>query len=256
MNKTCELAPSPRDHDAGRSSIERASELGRKNNESATSVRLTPPGTFTDTLNNHLDDVGWDREISETWFLEHLGTLSQADVAHQAVSYDVPDHLPGDEPKTHTLYRNGPAPNASLAEDDDELLLHVLRTEMLQYFPFAHIPKDLTAKQLQRTRPFFFDCIRCVTTSSKQRKQRYEVEIKQTLSQRLIFENQASIDLLLGLLTFTAWKVAFYNPCIRLCTIASSRGCADWLLGIMTTSLLHPRPCHTSRNSPCLRRLT
>jgi len=77
---------------------------------------------------------------------------------------------------------------------------------MLQYFAFIHIPPDLTAQQLRQDRPFLFRAIVAVASPSTQQKLARGRELKHILAQTTLLENQSSIDLLLGLLTYVAWS--------------------------------------------------
>ncbi|KAJ5579581.1 uncharacterized protein N7459_005566 [Penicillium hispanicum] len=91
-------------------------------------------------------------------------------------------------------------------ETSPEACLAYFRDHMLKYFPFLYPPTDV--QWLRRERPFLFICIMAAASQSTQTKVALSEHIKQTITQRVFFDRDAStvnIDLLLGLLTFLAW---------------------------------------------------
>lgn len=103
------------------------------------------------------------------------------------------------------------SPNSLLREVDIDATqaqahIDLFRLRMLPFFPFVHLPPDLGVHQLQRERPFFLRTIIAVTTLSIQQKLARARSIKHILAQKVIVENQSNTDLLLGLLTLTAWS--------------------------------------------------
>ncbi len=112
---------------------------------------------------------------------------------------------------------------------DSETCLAIFRDKMLPSFSFTYIPPDVTAQQLQRDRPFLLRAIIAVSSSSKQQKLAYGRELKHVLAQTTLVQNQSSIDLLQGVLTFTAWSYdQVFNPSgtlSRLMLLAISLAC-------------------------------
>ncbi|KAL7625010.1 hypothetical protein AAE478_004224 [Parahypoxylon ruwenzoriense] len=84
--------------------------------------------------------------------------------------------------------------------------LDIFRDQMLPSFAFIHLPPNVTAQRLHQERPFLLRAILAVVSPSKQQKLERGRELKQTLAQAALIENQSNIDLLLGLLTFIAWS--------------------------------------------------
>lgn len=76
---------------------------------------------------------------------------------------------------------------------------------MLPSFSFTTINPNATAQQLQRDRPFLMRAIVAVASPSKQQKIAYGRQLKELLAQRMLIQNQSSLDLLHGLLVFIAW---------------------------------------------------
>ncbi|KAJ5672230.1 hypothetical protein N7507_001357 [Penicillium longicatenatum] len=99
-----------------------------------------------------------------------------------------------------------PAPAESTVDPSPEECLAAFRVRMLKYFPFMHLPHD--AQWMATHRPFLLTCIMAGSTQSTKVKLELGEKIKETLIQRVYFDNNAhsvNLDLLLGLLTFIAW---------------------------------------------------
>ncbi|KAI1380534.1 hypothetical protein F4677DRAFT_441846 [Hypoxylon crocopeplum] len=96
-------------------------------------------------------------------------------------------------------------PTNVLSPDEAEQSLTVFRSQMQHHLAFVHIPPDLTAEQLRKTRPFLFRAIVAVTSPSTHQKMARGKELKRVLAHNAIVENQSSLDLLLSLLTYVAW---------------------------------------------------
>ncbi|KAI2464462.1 putative C6 transcription factor [Annulohypoxylon bovei var. microspora] len=92
-----------------------------------------------------------------------------------------------------------------LSTDEADAYLTVFRSQMLKHLAFIHIPLDITAKKLGETRPFLLRAIIAVVSPSTQQKMVRGKELKRILAQNALVENQSSLDLLLGLLTYIAW---------------------------------------------------
>ncbi|KAI0104065.1 putative C6 transcription factor [Hypoxylon sp. NC0597] len=93
----------------------------------------------------------------------------------------------------------------ALSSGEAEAYLTTFRSQMLKYLAFIHIPQDVTAQQLHQTRPFLFRAIVAVASPFTHQKMARGKELKQILAQNALIENQSSLDLLLGLLTYIAW---------------------------------------------------
>ncbi|KAI1095078.1 hypothetical protein F5B19DRAFT_398063 [Rostrohypoxylon terebratum] len=76
---------------------------------------------------------------------------------------------------------------------------------MLKHLAFIHISPDTTAKELRQTRPFLLQAIIAVASPSTDQKMARGKELKQILAHATVTENQSSLDLLLGLLTYITW---------------------------------------------------
>lgn len=94
---------------------------------------------------------------------------------------------------------------ADMSSHESEKCLDDFRVFKLQYFPFVHIPIDMTSVQLQKERPFLWLCIMSISTKSTARQKALGYQVRQSVAQIMLLESEKSIDLLLGLLTFLGW---------------------------------------------------
>lgn len=91
----------------------------------------------------------------------------------------------------------------AMAED----CFNQFRTNHLQYLPFVYIPRDMTSDQLRDRSPFFWICIMDVLTPQNTEKGDSFKRITNHIYQRVMIDPGASMDLLLGMMTFIAWLV-------------------------------------------------
>ncbi|KNG87112.1 hypothetical protein ANOM_005303 [Aspergillus nomiae NRRL 13137] len=85
-------------------------------------------------------------------------------------------------------------------------LLDKFRTVKMPQFPFVIISDSMNAISLRREYPFLFMTIMTVSTEDTPALQKkLGHEVKRTISTRIIMNNERNIDLLLGLLVYTAW---------------------------------------------------
>lgn len=101
---------------------------------------------------------------------------------------------------------NGVQSPSEPTTEEADAYLEYFRTHMLRYLAFIYIPPNVTASQLRREKPFLFRAILAVTTPTVQDKLVRGRELKRIIAQTTLLENQSSIDLLLGLLTYVAWS--------------------------------------------------
>ncbi|KAJ5354786.1 hypothetical protein N7541_005830 [Penicillium brevicompactum] len=86
------------------------------------------------------------------------------------------------------------------------------RTNHLQYLPFVYIPRDMTSGQLRDRSPFFWICIMDVLTPQNTEKGDSFKRITNHIHQRVMIDPGASMDLLLGMITFIAWGIYSKKP--------------------------------------------
>ncbi|KAJ5593833.1 C6 transcription factor [Penicillium hispanicum] len=93
-----------------------------------------------------------------------------------------------------------------LAPDEATWYLERFINHMLPCFPFIYFAPGITAQQLRRDRPFLAEAIIAVATPSTQQKLTRAERLKYHLTHSAVLENQSSIDMLLGILTYIAWS--------------------------------------------------
>ena len=83
--------------------------------------------------------------------------------------------------------------------------LDTFRRTFIPIFPFVHIPVTLSASELRHQKPFLWLVI--MSLSSKHVSQQFTMEetIWQIISQRIVVEHFANLDLLLGVICFASW---------------------------------------------------
>lgn len=92
-------------------------------------------------------------------------------------------------------------PTSSEAEE----YLNIFSVKQVKYFPCVHIPPKTSAEQLRQERPFLWLCIMATSSKIIAQQQALNQRIKDIVAQRLLFESEYSLDLLLGLLVFIGW---------------------------------------------------
>jgi len=75
-----------------------------------------------------------------------------------------------------------------------------------------YIPPTMTAVEFRRERPFLWMCILAVATKSARKQQLLGAKIRRILADKLIVENERSIDALLGLLAYMGWANYHLGP--------------------------------------------
>jgi hypothetical protein len=93
-------------------------------------------------------------------------------------------------------------PQPHQAED----CLEYFHSSMLTSFPFVYLRPDMTARQLREWYPFLWVNIMAVT-SKHVTSQDFSItdSIKRFVAQKVVVDNEANLDLLLGLLVFICW---------------------------------------------------
>lgn len=121
----------------------------------------------------------------------------------------------GDNPATATLtiiHQDVAVHRHQVSDSMAEECLQNFRQNFLQVFPFVYIPQSMDAAQLYQQRPFLW--LNIVTFASKNVSQQFTMEetIWQIISQRVVAQHLADIDLLLGVICFGAWYFSYSHP--------------------------------------------
>lgn len=94
------------------------------------------------------------------------------------------------------------------AKNDSEtaLMLDVFRTEMTPLFPFVVTSPALSVRDLKERRPFLLLVALTVACRHDMPRQKAMAKrVREILSQKVLLKGEQSLDLLQGLLIFTAW---------------------------------------------------
>ncbi|RKU43004.1 hypothetical protein DL546_002685 [Coniochaeta pulveracea] len=97
-------------------------------------------------------------------------------------------------------------PEVPATEQDAEYQLRLFRESFLACFPCVYISNNLSAAQLRGERPFLWFTIMLVTCQSTNAQFRIGVTWRSIISQKMVVENEKTMDLLQGLLVFLGWS--------------------------------------------------
>ena len=100
-----------------------------------------------------------------------------------------------------------PTPPSEPRPDEVDSYLDIFRRRMLPHFPFVYLSPGTTAWDLRKDRPFFFQAIVAVATSSTQLKVARIERLKHGWAKSAVLETQSTIDMLLSILTYIAWSI-------------------------------------------------
>ncbi|KAF6804129.1 C6 transcription factor [Colletotrichum sojae] len=89
--------------------------------------------------------------------------------------------------------------------DEAEALFETFRGQNLRYFPFLHFKATMTARELRAERPFLWICIMTVASRVASQQFALGMRVRQIVGQKLLVENERSIDYLQGLLCVLGW---------------------------------------------------
>ncbi|KAK4099452.1 hypothetical protein N658DRAFT_164545 [Parathielavia hyrcaniae] len=83
--------------------------------------------------------------------------------------------------------------------------LMTFRKYMLIFLPFVYLPPSMTSEGLRETYPFLWFSIMTVTCKHADRRLVMGEAVKSFLAQKIVIENDKSLDLLLGLIVILGW---------------------------------------------------
>ncbi|KYK56933.1 hypothetical protein DCS_03939 [Drechmeria coniospora] len=84
--------------------------------------------------------------------------------------------------------------------------------DWLKNFPFMHLPADLTASALRQSRPILWLSIMNMTSMSLPQQHLLRSKFRQEIAERMIFNHERSMDLLLGLIAYLVWATMNTGP--------------------------------------------
>ena len=84
---------------------------------------------------------------------------------------------------------------------------------MLTLCPFVVLAPDITAKELRELSPFLWLNIIAVTARTPGQQSTMSDHIKRFVAQKMVVDNDKSLDLFLGLLVFINWYIIWFILC-------------------------------------------
>lgn len=95
------------------------------------------------------------------------------------------------------------------SEEECEEYLETYRSKMINFFPVVMIEHTVNVADLKEERPFLWLVTRAICNKNPVRQKALGLEIRRTLGEKILIDGAKSLDLLLGLLVFTAWGYFF-----------------------------------------------
>ncbi|PYI11735.1 hypothetical protein BO78DRAFT_413544 [Aspergillus sclerotiicarbonarius CBS 121057] len=143
--------------------------------------------------------VSTDSQLNLNALLDSAGTSTSGNLSNPLTDESSPSYTSGSA-------KSSPPPLYELGVDEAAWYLDRFVNYMLPCFTFINVPPGTTFEQLRRDRPFLAEAIIAVATPSTQEKQARSERLKYRLTRSAVLENQSSIDMLLGMLTYIAWS--------------------------------------------------
>ncbi|GKT52447.1 uncharacterized protein ColSpa_12628 [Colletotrichum spaethianum] len=128
-----------------------------------------------------------------------FGPASGGEDSERARGNSLPTPTQTDSPEGTRFGDELPSP------DEAEALFEAFRGQNLKYFPFLSFKATMTAQELRAERPFLWLCIMTVAAKVTSQQLALGQRVRQVVSQKLLIENERSIDYLLGLLVILGW---------------------------------------------------
>jgi hypothetical protein len=124
-----------------------------------------------------------------------------------------PEPLPyTDEPSVPTPQSD----NGHSQYQNADRILSTFRTRYLACYPFLHIPRETTAEQFQRDRPFTWKALCVVCEAPRLTQHEMGTQFIDEIASRVVAKGERSLDLLSSLVLCTIWQFYFTHarPCI------------------------------------------
>ncbi|PYH87575.1 hypothetical protein BO71DRAFT_177541 [Aspergillus ellipticus CBS 707.79] len=210
LQKHCYASDSVRKRKAQKNtnSVARIAQLESKLDSLVSILGTLPPSPITAAIHQtlHGDDP---RPGPGANPLDHCHSLSSGSTSSIATPPS-PIGLPRDLTTQDWPPNSRPLPGFHTAASPPsaselDASLTTFREQMLRFCPFIEFAPDVTARQLQRERPFLVQAIVAVTARSVELRRARGRDLKARLGQMMVVENSSTIDLLLAILTYVTW---------------------------------------------------
>lgn len=211
LGKECHQIAATRKRTSKRSTSSRTAQLEEKLEDLVSILRATQKGDqkALDAYASTKPSTGVHPSS-----LPHLFPTSRLDSLAAAATADTP---PRPEPAksfciTQSSCIDSAIPNISSdayvrpepTPEEAEIYIGKFR-DWLKNFPFMHLPSNITADALRKERPFLWIAIMNMTSMSLPQQQILRDKVRQELADRMIFNNDRSMDILLGLIAYISW---------------------------------------------------
>ncbi|KAI0181837.1 hypothetical protein GGR52DRAFT_57594 [Hypoxylon sp. FL1284] len=124
----------------------------------------------------------------------------------------------------------------TLAEEQ----LGIFRLAFISHFPLVHIPATTTAYELRRQRPFLWLLAMALSTRSTTQQFAMEETIWHIISRKIVTEHLMNLDLLLGVVCFSAWYHYFKQEKPFMCMLTQLAVSLAFDLGIHQDAAANP----------------
>ncbi|KAK5655154.1 hypothetical protein OQA88_6053 [Cercophora sp. LCS_1] len=142
--------------------------------------------------------------------LDNLANLLQSSSANGSQTATVTSqHGDATSATAESVILETPTLSAPSVEEESETEVEECLTRFraqLQYFPFVHLPAEVTVSELRDSRPFLWKCIMAIATLSVTKQRALGLQIHKLAAERLVVNHERTMDLLLGLLGYLAWS--------------------------------------------------
>jgi len=119
---------------------------------------------------------------------------------------------PASLPSLHSESQHQSLLDFGLTNEEQNKRLNLFRTEMIQHFPFVHVPSSITVQSLREQKPFYFATIMLAASYQGTTYQRtIGKKLIEYLSLHLLINGERNLDLLQGLLVYIAWCVCTHH---------------------------------------------
>ncbi|KAJ5818745.1 hypothetical protein N7474_004336 [Penicillium riverlandense] len=102
--------------------------------------------------------------------------------------------------------------SSSVSPEEEEQFFNDFRSKSMEYLPIAYIPPHVTSSQFRQEKPFFWFCIMAVSTRDLEKRDALLNKVNYFIYQKIILGVESSLDLLLGLMTYTSWTILSKKP--------------------------------------------
>ncbi|UNI25075.1 hypothetical protein JDV02_010780 [Purpureocillium takamizusanense] len=220
LGKECHQIAATRKRTSKRSTSSRTAQLEEKLEDLVSILRATQKGD-QNVLDAYASSTTTTKPSTKVHAssMPHLFPTSRLDSLAAAATADTPPPPSAPEPASKSFCVDTAIP--SIGSDayvrpeptpaEAEIYIGKFR-DWLRNFPFMHLPDHVTADALRKERPFLWTCIMNMTSMSLPQQQILRDKVRQELSDRMVFNNERTMDVLLGLIAYISWATMNTGP--------------------------------------------